>query len=104
MERHGETIKRLYPGLYAGNEVRAERRDDRLWAFEMKCNQLGRFLWFEYSPHGLWTSIGAWRTLDDGLGVAVRLRAGTHFWDADVDVARPYGENIYAALRGDPGL
>lgn len=102
MQRHGETMKRQHPGLFAGNEVRAERRTDRLWAFEMKCNQLGRFLWFEYSPHGLWTSIGAWRRLDDGLGVAARLRAGTHFWDADAQVARLYNEDVYAALRGDP--
>lgn len=103
MQRHGETVKRLLPGLYAGEEVRAERRKDDLWAFEMKCNQLGRYLWFEYSPHGLWTSIGAWRRLDDGLAVAARLRAGTHFWDADLHIARLYGEKIYAALRGERG-
>jgi len=99
MTRHGETMTRILPGLYGGPEVRAERRRDRLWAFEMRCNQLGRYHWYEFSPHGLWTSIGAWRTLDTGLWVAARLRAGTHFWDAESAVARIYNEAVYAALR-----
>lgn len=89
------------PGLHAGPEVRAERRKDGLWAFEMKANQLGRLLWFEYSPHGLWTEIGAWRTIDTGLWVASRLRVGTHFWDAEFSIARIFDEDVYAAIRGE---
>ncbi|PKP94723.1 MAG: hypothetical protein CVT77_01575 [Alphaproteobacteria bacterium HGW-Alphaproteobacteria-16] len=99
MQRHGETMKRLFPGLYAGIEIRAERTDNGCWAFEMRCNQLGRRLWFEFSPHGLWTSVGTWRTLDEGLSVAARLRAGSHFWDASIQTARLFREEIYAALR-----
>jgi hypothetical protein len=94
-------MTRTLPGLYAGPEVRAERKADGLWAFEMQANQLGRHLWFEFSPHGLWTAIGAWRTLDTGLWVASRLRAGTHFWDAEAAVARIFDESVYAAIRGE---
>ena len=95
-------MTRTMAGLYAGPDVRAERRMDRRWAFEMKCNQLGRHLWFEFSPHGLWTAIGAWRTLDTGLWVASRLRAGTHFWDGEIDTVRLFDEVVYAVLRGTP--
>ena len=49
----------------------------------------------------LWTGIGAWRTLDTGLWVASRLRAGTHFWDAESSVARIFDEAVYAAIRGE---
>jgi len=98
MERYGETMARIMAGLYAGAEVRAERRSDGCWAFEMWCSQL----WFEYSPHGLWTAIGRWRTLGTGLWTASRLRAGTHFWDADTHVVRLFNENVYAALREEP--
>jgi len=101
MERHGETMKRLSSGLYAGDEVRAERKADHCWAFEMPCNQLGRLLWFEFPPRGLWTHIGTWRTLDSGLWIASRLRAGTHFYDAHDHIARIYDEDVYAVLRGE---
>lgn len=101
MNRHGESMCRLLPALYAGEQVRAERRDDSYWAFQMKCNQLGRQLWFEFSPHGLWTNIGAWRSLDQGLSVAARLRAGSHFWDSDTQRTRIYTEDVYAILRGE---
>lgn len=94
-------MTRLLPGLYTGPDVRAERGTNGLWAFQMKCNQLGGRLWFEFSPHGLWTAIGAWRTLDTGLWVASCLRAGTHFWDAESSVARIFGEAVYAAIRGE---
>lgn len=94
-------MTRLLPGLYAGLDVRAERRMDGLRAFEITCNQLAGRLWFEFSPHGLWTAIGAWRTLDTGLWVASRLRASTHFWDAESSVARIFGEAVYAAIRGE---
>ncbi|MBT2245832.1 hypothetical protein JQK15_20165 [Sphingobium sp. BHU LFT2] len=100
MIRHGESMERILPGLYAGNDVRAERHR-RGWAFQMKCGQLGRQLWFEYSPHGLWTAIGIWRTLDTGLWVAARLRAGTHFWDESCQTARLYCEDVYSILRED---
>ncbi|EQB14900.1 hypothetical protein RLDS_12075 [Sphingobium lactosutens DS20] len=63
--------------------------------------QLGRQLWFEYSPRGLWTAIGTWRTLDTGLWVAARLRAGTHFWDESCQTARLYGEDVYSILRDE---
>jgi hypothetical protein len=99
MNRHGEAMRRVLPGLYSGDEVRAERRDDGYWSFEMKCNQLGRQLWFEFSPHGLWTSIGAWRTLDQGLSIAARLRAGSHFWDSRNELARIYTEEIFGPPR-----
>jgi hypothetical protein len=101
MTRYGETIERIMPGLYAGPEVRAERKLNGLWAFEMKASQLGHRLWFEFSPHGLWTGIGAWRTLDTGLWIASRLRAGTHFWDAESSVARLWNEAVYAVIRGE---
>jgi hypothetical protein len=81
MIRHCESIKRVLPGLYTGEDVRAERGGDRNWAFQMKCGQLGHRLWFEYSPHGLWTAIGTWRRLETGLWLAARLSAETHFWD-----------------------
>jgi len=102
MDRYGETMNRLFSGLYSGEEVRAERRPDGLWAFQMKANRLGHRLWFEFSPHGLWTVIGDWRTLDTGLWVASRLRAGTHFWDAETAVARLFDDVVYAVIRGEP--
>ncbi|WIW89596.1 hypothetical protein K3M67_06455 [Sphingobium sp. V4] len=92
-------MKRLFPGLYSGEQVRAERTKG-LWAFQMKANRLGHRLWFEFS-HGLWTAIGDWRTLDTGLWVASRLRAGTHFWDAETAVARIFDEAVYAVIRGE---
>jgi hypothetical protein len=103
MIRHGESIKRVLPGLYTGDDVRAERRGDRHWAFQMKCGQLGHHLWFEYSRHGLWTAIGTWCRLETGLWVAARLRAGTHFWDESGQIARLYGENVYSVLRDEAG-
>ena len=36
MIRHGESLKRSLPGLFAGDEGRAERHH-RGWAFQMKC-------------------------------------------------------------------
>lgn len=97
---YGEEMRQLMPGLYSGDEVRAERNANGFWRFQMKARQLGQFAyWLEYSPSGHWCAIGGWRTLKEGLWVASRLRSGTHFWDEGVQTCRLYGEEIYEALR-----
>lgn len=101
MERHGEKMKLRFSGLYDGDEVRAERRGTS-WLFQMKCRKLGdREGWYEYSPTGLWVCIGSWPTLDRGLWIAARLRSGSHFYDRTTGLCRPYGEDVYAELRGE---
>lgn len=103
MQLYGEKMTRRFAGLYDGEEVRAERRGVS-WLFQMRCSQIGdRIGWYEFSPRGLWTNIGMWPTLERGLFVASLLRSGTHFYESyNGGRARPYTEEVYAELRGEP--
>lgn len=94
-------MKRLQAGLYAGEDLRAERVDGA-WRFEIQGRQLGvRGYWIEYNPGGFWCAIGSWKTIDAGEDVGDRLRRGTHFWDGDTNRCRLYSENAYAQIRGE---
>lgn len=95
-------MRRLMPGLHEGDMIRAERKKDGNWAFDMRLRQIrenGPF-WFEPDNDGPWQSIGSWPTLAKGKQAAELLRTGTHFWDAGDYVCRPYNEAAYAKIRG----
>jgi hypothetical protein len=94
-------VKRVFPGFYQGETVRAEKHSDG-WHFDVRGRQLGvKVLWIEYHPAGHWCSIGSWKTREAGLSAYERLRSGTHFWDADLNRCRLYDADTYAEIRGD---
>lgn len=89
-----------HPGLCAGNDVRAKRKDTGPSALEMRCKQLIRtHPWFEYSPRGPWTAIGAWRRVKIGLFVTAQPPPGSPFRDAASQSSRRYTGDIYTELR-----
>lgn len=104
VSHYGETLKFKMKGWYEGPDVQAERPGffEGPWKFAMRCNRLGLENWYEYSPNGLWTSIGTWPTLKRGLFAASCLRSGSHYYDARDLILRPYTEEIYARLRNEP--
>lgn len=76
------SMRRVMPGLYASEDVRAERRDGG-WRAEVKLRDCGKILGkitdlYEYDRAGLWHPVGSYRTLAICEEAAIRLRRGTH--------------------------
>lgn len=99
MKKYGLTIKRQMHGLYDGDMIRAELVEGS-WRFQMLCNRICEKLpYYEFSPHGVWTPIGSWRTLDAGMWAGSKLKCGTHFYDSSTAICRVYNDEIYRELR-----
>lgn len=103
MESSRLDMRRIMPGLHAGDMIRAERKNDGHWAFDMKMRRISEKgpWWFEPDNHGPWQSIGPWPTLERGRQAAERLISGTHYWDQSTLSCKPYNDAAYAAIRGD---
>ena len=96
-------MRRTMPGLHGGQFIRAERKKDGHWAFDMRMRRIAENgpWWFEPDIHGPWHPIGSWPTLARGRQAAELLRSGTHYWDQSTYSCKPYDEAAYAKLRGD---
>ena len=96
-------MRRTMPGLHGGQFIRAERKKDGHWAFDMRMRRIAENgpWWFEPDIHGPWHPIGSWPTLARGRQAAELLRSGTHYWDQSTYSCKPYNDAAYAKLRGD---
>lgn len=76
------TMKRVLPGLYAGEDLRASK-NGKLWIAEAKLRDVGELLQiptgiYEASAAGGWMIVGSYRRLSTVEEIGRRLRAGTH--------------------------
>lgn len=97
------SMRRTMRGLHEGKLIRAERKKDGHWAFDMKMRRIAENgpRWYEPDIHGSWHPIGSWPTLERGRQAAELLRSGTHYWDQSTYSCKPYNDAAYAKLHGD---
>ena len=103
MDNDPLAMRRIMPGLHEGELIRAERKNDGHWAFDMKMRRIAENgpWWFEPDINSPWHPIGSWTTLAKGQQAAELLRTGTHYWEQSTYMCHPYDENAYAQLRGE---
>jgi hypothetical protein len=78
------TLKRKLPGLYEGERIRCERKEDGLWYAQAKAREVGKSGLFEAHHAGHWVPCGRFKTLAIIRHVDENLRAGEYVIDLHV--------------------